>query len=625
MKYLSGYILLFSAVLLSSGCSENSGSISTDAYPLSVSSVSLSGVQTRSTTPLATDGATISVSTLCSGVVNATSQYAYTGGAWNKSAGCSDLVIPEGTALCAYYPYAAGITDKAAIPLCSAKYDTARDLSYAYSTAVADAARGTCHTAFALQHAYARLTFKFSCASSYKGSKSISNIIISNPGILSGASLNITGASGVYRSKVAGDVIFDAGISDFSATSSTSVLMVPTDALSENIRIVIQVGADYKQLILPAAFFANSKLEAGVNYQVLVNVVESGTLTLSSSDVQTTEWVVPSSVTNTLVDQPESNCYIVPPGGTILIPVSRASNGNAGEFSETDDFTTGLLWSDVSATHVSATAMGRYIKVVAGNTEGNSVIYAKNKSTGTTVWSWHIWVTRYSPGNDANTGANTTTYDYNSHLWMDRNLGATTTTPATQTTQGLLYQWGRKDPFPGSLNCNENTEPTLYGEQTAVTKIQVYSDPNLANSIHSPLTFYFDPDVNRNNDWYGVNTQNNTLWYDGSPKTIYDPCPVGWRVPYNGTASPWNGLSSNGGTWNSGYSWTGNPNIGYYPATGARGGNHGNFYGVGVIANYWSATPNDVSALSMWISREGVYLFSKDWRSSAFSVRCVKI
>jgi hypothetical protein len=654
MKHLSGYTLLFLAALLSSSCSDNSGSASTDANTLLVSSVGLSGVQTRSITPLTTAGATISVSTINSGVVSATSQYAYTDGVWNTVPGCPGLIAPEGTALCAYYPYTSSITDKSAIPLSSAKYDMAKDLNYAYSTVVTDASNIGSRATFALQHAYARLTFNFS-RNNYTGSKSIGDIIISNPGIFSGASLNITRAVGEYSSKVAGDVAFNAGIADFTTTPSARVLMVPTDALSGDINLQIQVGSNYKRLTLPSAFFKNNKLEAGVDYQIAVTVNgESGgnpsgnsipgkdccTLTLGSGMVLTTDWLTDEATTVTLncpdpdptpdptpgpTPQPESNCYIVPPGATIYIPVSRASTGNPDYFSTSDTFTTGLLWSDVSATHVTATADGRYIKVVASNTEGNSVVYAKHD--GLIVWSWHIWVTNYNPGTTANTDANTTTYSFNNNLWMDRNLGATTTTPATQTTKGLIYQWGRKDPFPGSSTYNGNDEPTLYGEQTSVAKTDTPTGPNLVVSIQNPLTFYYSN--SGHHDWYtaGTGTQDNNLWNntDGA-KTIYDPCPIGWRVPYfTGTTSPWNGLSVTGGTWNWGYSWTGTPNIGYYPASSYRNFGNGTLYYVGDTGCYWAATMNGIGAYNLAFRYTG-YMNSSDYssRANGQSVRCVK-
>ena len=81
MRIVKKDITLLLPVLLIMGCSDNFSNVTTNGYPLSVSSVSLNGVQTRSTTSLATEGSTISVSTLNSGVVSATSQYTYTSGA----------------------------------------------------------------------------------------------------------------------------------------------------------------------------------------------------------------------------------------------------------------------------------------------------------------------------------------------------------------------------------------------------------------------------------------------------------------------------------------------------------------------------------------------------------------
>jgi len=510
MRIVKKDITLLLPVLLIMGCSDNFSNVTTNGYPLSVSSVSLNGVQTRSTTSLATEGSTISVSTLNSGVVSATSQYTYTSGAWGVASGCSPLVTPEGTNLCAYYPYSKDITDKSSIPLSSVKYDASKDLSYAYSIAIADVAHSISHATFSLQHAYAQLTFRFSCSSSYTGSKSIGDIIISNSGILRSAGLDITKSGGAYGSKVAGDVSFNADITDFTITPSASVLAVPTDVLSDNLSILIQIGSDYKLLTLPASLFANGKLEAGVNYQISVNV--NSTLTLKSADIETIDWVIPSSVTNLMINiQPESNSYIVAPGGTIYIPVSRASTGNAANFPVDSPFTCGLLWSDVSATHVTTSIVDRFIKLTAGSDEGNSVVYAKNKN-GDIVWSWHIWVTGYNPS--------TTHVTYNGKVWMDRNLGAKTN-GTSSTAYGLSYQWGRKDPFPGSIDGS--TMSTTYGN---LLPTLVAGPVSLVTAIQNPNIFY--KCNNGINDWQ--TPQSDALW-NNSGKTVYDPCPDGWRVP----------------------------------------------------------------------------------------------
>jgi hypothetical protein len=100
----------------------------------------------------------------------------------------------------------------------------------------------------------------------------------------------------------------------------------------------------------------------------------------------------------------------------------------------------------------------------ASNNGGNAVVQIKNGSNEV-LWSWHIWVTGYDP----NSGG--TTYSRSNgtktYVFMDRNLGATAAATSTATDQasavsGLLYQWGRKDPFPGasSWSIANGTDPT---------------------------------------------------------------------------------------------------------------------------------------------------------------------
>jgi len=98
---------------------------------------------------------------------------------------------------------------------------------------------------------------------------------------------------------------------------------------------------------------------------------------------------------------------------------------------------------------------------------GNAVIavYSGANQTGDILWSWHIWVTNYDPDVPS---AGDTCIVHNlagvNYVFMDRNLGATTATVSISTTMGLLYQWGRKDPFTGSSSFRSATEPTLYNE-----------------------------------------------------------------------------------------------------------------------------------------------------------------
>lgn len=79
------------------------------------------------------------------------------------------------------------------------------------------------------------------------------------------------------------------------------------------------------------------------------------------------------------------------------------------------------------------------VHFTSDGTEGNTVLAAFD-AKGEVIWSWHLWMTD-QPELFA--------YDEGGEL-MDRNLGATSALEADGAASfGLLYQWGRKDPFYG--------------------------------------------------------------------------------------------------------------------------------------------------------------------------------
>ena len=111
---------------------------------------------------------------------------------------------------------------------------------------------------------------------------------------------------------------------------------------------------------------------------------------------------------------------------------------------------------------------------------------------------------------------------------MDRNLGATSGTPGDVEFLGLLYQWGRKDPFPGTPDIM----PLHHNVTPAKTTIEWPSSVETNETVGTvdyvtkhPTTFLTAS--NYPNDW--SIPQDDNLWK--SSKTQYDPCPPGWRVP----------------------------------------------------------------------------------------------
>jgi hypothetical protein len=169
-----------------------------------------------------------------------------------------------------------------------------------------------------------------------------------------------------------------------------------------------------------------------------------------------------------------------------------------------------------------------YFKMPATLHAGNAVIAAKDAG-GNILWSWHIWV-------PATTIA---TEDYGIHTtaMMSRNLGALIDAVASPTeaiditSVGLLYQWGRKDPFVAPREIIEGDYPSkakVSGVERTAEKVQI----SLAESIQNPTIFargYYNGSTLENPDW--CSTSDAEYWGDSGSKTIYDPCPPGYRVP----------------------------------------------------------------------------------------------
>ena len=260
--------------------------------------------------------------------------------------------------------------------------------------------------------------------------------------------------------------------------------------------------------------------------------------------------------------------------------------------------------------------------------EGNAVIAAKDEE-GTILWSWHIWLTDEPQGQ---------MYYNNAGTMMDRNLGATSATPGDVGALGLLYQWGRKDPFLGSSSISSST----LAKSTITWPSLVKSDTNNGTKSYAtanPTTFITYN--SSNSDWYytGSSSTDNTRWTTSeSKKSIYDPCPAGWRVPDGGGNGVWSkakGSSSNfSHTYNSsneGMNFSGKFGADqtiWYPASGYRSTNGGGLGGVGGGGRYWSASPrsnDDSSAYYLFLSYDGggspLYC---DGRAHGFSVRCLQ-
>ena len=258
-----------------------------------------------------------------------------------------------------------------------------------------------------------------------------------------------------------------------------------------------------------------------------------------------------------------ANCYVVAPdelkdengndiydGYCFLATV--VGNGESGIISSgaqtlypttdhIDPVTAHLLWESKLGLVSDIELKYGYVRFKLPDTSarGNAVIAVYDKA-GKVLWSWHIWITDHPEEQPVTIGEHTITV-------LDRNIGATAATcnsaESALATYGLYYQWGRKDPSmgPPSYNyspINLNTAPyyDFSSDEKSAAEVVQFAQPTLQNGVENPmylmlptgqpLSYIFNWTYQRYDFLWGYNQDTGM-----TTKTIYDPCPYGYRVP----------------------------------------------------------------------------------------------
>lgn len=317
-----------------------------------------------------------------------------------------------------------------------------------------------------------------------------------------------------------------------------------------------------------------------------------------------------------------ANCYIVSEAGVYAFKTVKGnSNESVGSVSSVE-----VLWESYG-TDISPEIgdlirdvlySNGYIQFSTAATfrEGNAVIAAKN-SSGIILWSWHIWLTDM-PDEQV--------YYNSAGTMMNRNLGATSATPGDVGALGLFYQWGRKDPFLGSSSISDE----VVAKSTAIWPSSMESSPSTGTVDYitsHPMTFVC---TSPNGDWHY--SQDNTLWTSNKTKSIYDPCPAGWRVPRGGEDSIWS--KSGGSSYysalyddsNKGFNFSGkfgSDQTIWYPITGYLGMSDGILRLTGTQCFYWSADPCSIASYALYLDDNGTFDPSlKFARAYGSPIRC---
>ena len=287
-----------------------------------------------------------------------------------------------------------------------------------------------------------------------------------------------------------------------------------------------------------------------------------------------------------------ANCYVAGAAGRrYKMPVTVMGNGyttpeDTGYLTERQGASPGitpsalspvsaqLLWQTSADLISDVTYDDGYVYFTLNGTVGGALtqgnasiaVYSGDHASGDILWSWHIWVT------DADLDALVQTWtihddydDYSNYvdpILMDRNLGALSNQPwgttSSHAAHGLFYQWGRKDPFPGAndASINSTTPITTYDASntvigsTTATALGAYTSEigwgcvgaaitdRDADVAKYPMNFskigsgqFLLPDgIKAYHDLWGLPlyaASSNNIGH----KTIYDPCPPGYRVP----------------------------------------------------------------------------------------------
>lgn len=510
-------------------------------------------------------------------------------------------------------------------------------------------------------HSISTEVLNFVLPASYDLGSSLTNTNAAMYGVNVGGTIKFNHLAGVMRFKFK-DV--PAGVNKFTITLDKKINGTFTANLAEEYPVIETSSASAASEKTITLNFIALTAKSDISIYVPLPIGTYNSLELGLYDDGQAVWTYSKSVTNTVsrkslklmpvvtlggsvdgdiegdieggvVDLSENgtaNCYIVSAAGSYKFSTVKGnSSKSVGAVSSAE-----VLW-ETFGTDVTPN-VGDLVKNISYKNgevtfqtadtfkEGNAVIAAKDAS-GYILWSWHIWLTD-QPEEQV--------YYKNAGTMMDRNLGATSATPGDVGALGLLYQWGRKDPFLGSSSISRSTLakstiswPSALVTSTLAGTIQyVTSHPTtflkIDSSTSSPSSY----------DWH-YSFRDNSLWTTSDKtKSIYDPCPAGWRVPDGGNGGVWaNALGSPDKDYG-----TSSPNMGvnfsgifggvstiWYPASGHLN-QAGTLSSVGKGGKWWSASPSVNSSVHLLqMGSTGAFDPSEDsTRVAGCSVRCIQ-
>lgn len=505
-------------------------------------------------------------------------------------------------------------------------------------------------------HSISGEVLNFVLPASYDLGSSLTNTNAAMYGVNVGGTIKFNHLAGVMRFKFK-DV--PAGVNKFTITLDKKINGTFTADLAEEYPVIETSSASAASEKTITLNFIALTAKSDISIYVPLPIGTYNSLELGLYDDSQAVWTYSKSVTNTVSRKSLKLMPVVTLGGSVDGDIEGgvadlSANGTANSYivskSGTYKFSTVKGNSSESVGAVSsaevlwetfgtdvAPNVGDLVKNISYKngevtfqtadtfTRGNAVIAAKD-ADGNILWSWHIWLTDQPQGQ---------VYYNNAGTMMDRNLGATSAIPGDVGALGLLYQWGRKDPFLGSSSISSGIEAKSTGTwPSAVSSNSTKGTIEYATAYPTTFIKY----NSSNYDWYytGSSTTDNTRWTTSTAtKSIYDPCPSGWRVPDGGNNGIWSKALGSSSSFTQRYDSTnegmnfsgkfGSASTIWYPASGDRSYDDGGLNGIGNYGICWSASPNSYYAYYLYFGSNGyVNPSSHNLRANGRSVRCLQ-
>ena len=255
------------------------------------------------------------------------------------------------------------------------------------------------------------------------------------------------------------------------------------------------------------------------------------------------------------------------------------------------------------------------------------------------IWSRHIWVYPDKLGTTEFENHTEQTYEL-----LDVALGTSYDDAQKTRFKNVHYQWGRKDPMLSPAAYNSTSNHAQYGDKQFAVSDGPAAD--VATAIKNPNKFYLI-DSNNNNDWQSDDAKRFNHWDAACTaagasdnevvKTVYDPSPVGFKVP-NGRV--FTGFTTTGGntstaeefnvvgSFSAGWKFKANAEDTdgqFFPASGYRTNSSGGLTNVSSSGLSWSSAATSAAyAYYLSFNSGSVSPLDYNYRAYGFSVRPVR-